>query len=155
MEYNAGYNIDIEGYHYDTGCIDFPKDRWMDTYNKRKKNKVFVAYILDIEKNIFVGTVNYQYNKEKLRYECGIIIESKHRNRGYAKKALQELFKILKNNEIQDIYDSFEKDRKETYKLFISLGFEVVEENIINKFRKDIKNIVVRKKIEIKNSEII
>ena len=27
MNYNAGYDVSYYGYHYDTGCIDFPK-RW-------------------------------------------------------------------------------------------------------------------------------
>ena len=26
MEYNAGYDLSVEGYHYDTGCIDFPEN---------------------------------------------------------------------------------------------------------------------------------
>ncbi len=25
MNYNAGYKVMYNGYHYDTGCIDFPK----------------------------------------------------------------------------------------------------------------------------------
>ncbi len=25
MSYNAGYDVSCLGYHYDTGCIDFPK----------------------------------------------------------------------------------------------------------------------------------
>lgn len=25
MSYNNGYNVSYEGYHYDTGCIDFSK----------------------------------------------------------------------------------------------------------------------------------
>lgn len=26
MSYNAGYDVSYYRYHYDTGCIDFPKD---------------------------------------------------------------------------------------------------------------------------------
>jgi len=25
MSYNAGYAVQFQGYHYDNGCIDFPK----------------------------------------------------------------------------------------------------------------------------------
>ena len=32
MSYNNGYNVSYEGYHYDTGCIDFPKDKWKSSY---------------------------------------------------------------------------------------------------------------------------
>lgn len=27
MSYNAGYKVMYNGYHYDTGCIDFPKEK--------------------------------------------------------------------------------------------------------------------------------
>ena len=40
MSYNAGYDVSYFGYHYDTGCIDFPKEKWKGTFNKRiKENK--------------------------------------------------------------------------------------------------------------------
>ena len=28
MSYNAGYDVSYAGYHYDGGCIDFPKESW-------------------------------------------------------------------------------------------------------------------------------
>ena len=28
MNYNAGQDVSYYGYHYDTGCIDFPKEKW-------------------------------------------------------------------------------------------------------------------------------
>ena len=40
MDYNAGYDVSYFGYHYDTGCIDFPKEKWEETYNNRIKNKL-------------------------------------------------------------------------------------------------------------------
>lgn len=79
MNYNAGYDVSYFGYHYDTGCIDFPKERWKETYNKRIKDNKFFAYIKDIDINEYVGYVNYHYNKNDDRYECGILIESKYR----------------------------------------------------------------------------
>ena len=39
MSYNKGYNVNYEGYHYDTGCIDFLKDEWKSSYEKRIKKK--------------------------------------------------------------------------------------------------------------------
>ena len=27
MSYNAGYDVSYFGYHYNTGCIDFPKEK--------------------------------------------------------------------------------------------------------------------------------
>ena len=60
MSYNKGYNVSYEGYHYDTGCIDFPKDKWKASYEKRIKDNKFFAYIKDNEINEYVGYVNYQ-----------------------------------------------------------------------------------------------
>ena len=33
MSYNAGYDVSYYGYHYDTGCIDFPESKWEETYD--------------------------------------------------------------------------------------------------------------------------
>ena len=45
MSYNAGYDVSYYGYHYDTGCIDFPKDRWEITFNKRIKENTYYGGI--------------------------------------------------------------------------------------------------------------
>ncbi len=34
MSYNAGYDVSYYGYHYDIGCIDFPRDKWKDKFDK-------------------------------------------------------------------------------------------------------------------------
>lgn len=47
MDYNKGYDVSFEGYHKDTGCIDFPKSKWTDwhSYMVNNKPKCFYAYI--------------------------------------------------------------------------------------------------------------
>lgn len=30
MVYNANWDVDYDGYHRDTGCIDFPEEEWAD-----------------------------------------------------------------------------------------------------------------------------
>ena len=62
MSYNAGWNVSYDGYHYDTGCIDFPKDKWEDTFNKRINENKFFAYLKDTSINEYVGYINYHYN---------------------------------------------------------------------------------------------
>ncbi len=69
MSYNAGYDVSYHGYNYDTGCIDFPKSRWRETYNKRINENKYFAYIKDFSINRYVGYVNYQYNKNDDIYE--------------------------------------------------------------------------------------
>ena len=75
MSYNAGYNVSYFGYHYDTGCIDFPKEKWKDTYNKRINENKYFAYIKDCTINRYVGYVNYQYNKNDNIY-TGVCIDT-------------------------------------------------------------------------------
>lgn len=147
MDYNAGYNVSYYGYHYDTGCIDFPKDGWKDTYNKRINENRYFAYIKDNDIDEFVGYVNYQYNKNEDRYECGILIEYKYRGKGYSKKALKLLCDEAKNNGIKELYDSFEIDRCNTLEIFKQVGFEIIEEQTWKKFDKDVNGVLVRIKL--------
>ena len=142
MSYNAGYDVSYYGYHYDTGCIDFPESRWEEVYNKRIRENRYFAYIKDIDINEYVGYVNYQLVDEK--WECGIVIEAKFRGKGYAKAALKLLCEEAKNNGITELYDNFEIDRDNTLDLFKSVGFEVVKEETWKKFNKDVKGVLVK-----------
>lgn len=145
MSYNAGYDVSYYGYHYDTGCIDFPNERWEEVYNKRIKENRYLAYIKDNDINEYVGYVNYQYNSNNKRYECGIVIEYKYRGKGYSKQALQLLCDTAKSDGIRELYDNFEMDRGNTLNIFKDVGFEIVEEQTWKKFNKDVKGVLVRK----------
>ena len=145
MDYNIGYDIDNDRYHFDTGCIDFPKSNWERIYNLRKNENKYLAYIKDNDLNQFVGYVNYQYNKDEKRYECGVVIENKYRNQGYGKKSLELLLEAAKANDVKELYDSFEKDRLAAVKLFKELGFEVFKETTWKKNHQDVKGLIVRK----------
>jgi RimJ/RimL family protein N-acetyltransferase len=144
MSYNAGYDVSYYGYHYDTGCIDFPKDRWENLYNKRINENKYFAYIKDNDTNEFIGYVNYQYNKSEDRYECGILIESIYRGKGYSKQALKLLCDVARNNGIKELYDNFEIDRGSTLDIFKKVGFNVIEKQSWKKFRKDVEGVIVR-----------
>ena len=140
MNYNAGYDVSYYGYHFDTGCIDFPESRWEEVYNKRIKENRYFAYIKDDDK--YVGYVNYQYVDG--RYECGVVIENQYRGKGYAKEALILLCKEAKKNGIKELYDNFEIDRGHTLDLFKAVGFEVVEKQTWKKFDKDVEGVLVK-----------
>ena len=144
MSYNAGYDVKYSGYHYDTGCIDFPKNKWIETYQKRIDENKYFAYIKVEDK--YVGYVNYHYNKFDDRYECGVLIEAKYRGLGYSKSALELLIKEAYKNNIEYLYDAFEKDRSNTLDLFLSVGFNIIEEKTWKKFGKDVDGVVVRVK---------
>ena len=144
MSYNAGYDVSYYGYHYDTGCIDFPEERWKLTYDRRIKENRYFAYLLDEESKEYVGYVNYHYVKDEDRYECGIVIEAKHRGKGYSYEGLKLLCEEAKKNKIKNLYDNFEIDRGSTLKIFEKIGFKVVEKQTWKKFNKDVKGVLVR-----------
>lgn len=144
MNYNAGYDVSYYEYHYDTGCIDFPKEKWEEVYNKRKYKDIYFAYIKDNNLNQFVGYVNYHYNKNGKRYDCGILIESKYRGKGYSRKSLKLLCDAARENGIKELYDNFEIDRKNTIKLFTSVGFEVIEKQTWKKFDNIVNGVLVK-----------
>jgi len=142
MNYNAGYDVSYYGYNYETGCIDFPKDRWESQYNKRKNENKFFAYI-QVDGD-FVGTVNYHYVESEKRYECGIVIYSKYRGKGYSEHGLQLLCDEARKNGVKELYDNFEESRTSAIKSFEKVGFEIVEKTTWKKFNEDVNGVVVR-----------
>lgn len=144
MSYNAGYDVSYYGYHYDTGCIDFPKEKWEETYNKRINENKYFAYIKDNDINEYVGYVNFQFNKSENRYYCGVLIESKYRSKGYSKDSLRLLCDEARKNNIKELYDNFEVDRDNTLKTFESIGFKVIEKQTWKKFNKDVDGVLVK-----------
>ena len=148
MSYNAGYDVSCLGYHYDTGCIYFPKEKWIATYNKRINENKYFAYIKDCDINKYVGYVNYQYNKNDNIYECGVLIENKYRGKGYSRDALRLLVKKANEQGIKYLYDIFEKERKNTLKTFLNVGFEIYKETKWKKFNKNVDSVIVRIKTD-------
>ena len=143
MSYNAGWDVNYYGYHYDTGCIDFPESKWEDKYNERKdNNNIFFAYILDTKIDKYVGYVNYRIN-DKNECHIGIVIEDKYRGKGYARKGLKLLCSKAFRDGIDKVYDEFEYSRKAALKLFKSLGFKEEKKKTYKRYKKDEKGVVL------------
>lgn len=143
MSYNAGYEVTYQGYHYNTGCIDFPEENWEAKKKKREQKNCFFAYLKDLDLNQYVGYVDYNYNEEDQRYECGIVIEACHRGKGYAKKGLELLKEYAFSHGIEALYDGFETNRGHTLSLFQSCGFEIVQKDTWKKFGKNQDGVLV------------
>lgn len=141
MSYNAGYEVTYGGYDYKTGCIEFNKENWFKILIDDKR---YFAYIKDCDFDKYVGYVNYHYNEKDNIYECGILIESKYRSKGYAKDALRLLVREANKNGIKYLYDTFEKEREHTLELFLGLGFEIYKETKWKKFDNDVDGVIVR-----------
>ncbi len=146
MSYNAGWNVNYDGYDYETGCIEFKKDRWKDDFDKRKKKDKAFFYILNKDSNEFIGYITYYYSMGSNRYNVSLVIESIHRGHGYAKDALELLMKKAKKKGIKELYDSFEEGRAGS-KVFYELGFEKINTYKERRFKKEINIIELRKKL--------
>lgn len=146
MAYNAGYNVCFYGYHYDTGCIDFPKETW-NSWHKEKlsDSNFFYAYILDEETKKFVGYVNFKKNPETKKATLGIVVNSKYQGMGYMRPAMNELIKEAKVRGVEALTDTVPVSREKALKVFYDLGFEVVREFSGQKFNKEEKIVEIEK----------
>lgn len=116
MSYNAGWDVDYEGYHRDTGCIDCPDEALADWYDGWVGNEPdrFYAYIKRSSDDAWIGDVNFHYTPEKNWWDMGIVIYAPFRGKGYALPALKLMldhaFRVCG---ISRIHNDFEVARKE------------------------------------------
>ena len=137
MEYNSGYDLNLDGYDKYSGCINkFDKIRW---YNKQilDKNRYF-AYIVSKDNNKPIGYVKFHFDDNKLKHSCGIVIEYKYRNLGYATDALKDLLSIAFNEyNLNLLTTNIPYNRNEALKLFTKCGFKDINEDYyLNRFDK-------------------
>lgn len=133
MSYNRGYDLDFAGYDKETGCIAFPKEEWKSCYNYfvGHEPERFYAYLVNTENGEFVGEVNAHKSVGHDWYDMGIVIEAKHRGKGYANEGLR----LLLHHAFIDmgamaVHNSFEKSRNAALKAHEHAGFcKYSEEN--------------------------
>ncbi|MGL5149752.1 MAG: GNAT family N-acetyltransferase [Clostridium sp.] len=131
MSYNKGYDVSYEGYHRDTGCIDFPQDKWQKWYCNRvdKKPKYFYAYIVRKEDNSFIGEVNLNLNSKDKCYDMGIVIEAKYRGMSYSLDVLKKLMKVaFEDYEALEVHNDFETTRTSAILIHNYVGFKIIDE---------------------------
>ena len=152
MSYNAGYELNIEEYDKETGCINtFDKDKW---YLKQKndKNRYF-AYVMDKKNNIPVGYVNFHFDNTYLKHSCGVIIEDKYRNLGYGKHALKELIRIAFDEyKINTLINTIPYNRSCSLKLFTKAGFKDIKKDFYLKKNDMNERVLV---VELKKEDYI
>lgn len=127
MDYNAGYDMDFDEYHNDTGCIDFPKEDWKEWYEYFAENEPasFYAYLMRMEDNAFIGEVNAHSENNDGVYEMGIVIEGRYRGLGYSKEGLCLLLSyVFDKMRAEKIRNSFETGRVAALKAHLEAGFE-------------------------------
>ena len=86
MAYNRGLDLGgAEGYDPDTGCIAFPREDWRYWRGVwlRNEPEFFSALLRDEARGCFVGEVTYHWDGDLRAHVAGVIIEAKHRGRGF------------------------------------------------------------------------
>lgn len=93
MAYNAGQDLGVETYDPATGCIDFRREdwRWWRQVWQLNEPAFYSAYLYDAEADGFVGEVCYFYDGERGVHEARVLIEARHRGKGYCAEALRAL----------------------------------------------------------------
>lgn len=116
MSYNVGWDVDFDGYHRDTGCIDFPEEKWADWYQHWVgcEPMRFYAYIRRSSDGKWIGDVNFHYSQEKDWWDMGIVLYAPYRGRGYAVPALRLMLDhAFRDCGISRIHNDFEVARNE------------------------------------------
>lgn len=136
MGYNANYNLGFEGYNNQTGCINFPESEWQQWFNAfigRKER--FYAYIAVTDVR-FVGEVNLRKIGNGNCYGMGIVIEAKHRGKGYAKQALKLLLRqAFEVMGADAVVNEFEDTRTAAAKVHLSVGFKVSGRGAVTEYK--------------------
>lgn len=138
MAYNLGY-----GENEDTGCIDFKESSWKDWFSRwvNSTPERYYAYIIKSDENIPVGEVALRYDINKNSYCVNIIVEAKHRGKGFSEQALRLLIDIAFNELGADkVFDDFPKSRISAEKVFKNVGFKRVTDNIVELSKKEYVN---------------
>lgn len=133
MAHNAGQPIDAPGYDAATGCIDFPMADWRywrDVWLWREPAR-YSAYLLDEDAGRFVGEVCYFYDMEADAHGTGIIIEAKHRGRGFGTEGLKLLAEhAFLHPEVETLFVDLPLSRENAIRMYLTVGFrEMLVEN--------------------------
>ena len=140
MSYNRGQMLDAEGYDCATGCIDFPITDWRywrDVWLWREPSR-YSAYILDEETGEFVGEACYYYDMESDACGTGIIIEARHRSKGYGTQALRLLAEhAFLQPDVDRLFVDLPADRETAVRMYLTAGFlEVYAEDGVVRLEK-------------------
>ncbi len=128
MSYNANWDVSYQGYHRDTGCIDFPKSEWADWYRRMIGNEPwqFYAYIRRKADGVWIGDVCFHHTPEKGWHDMGIVIYAPYRGMGYAVPALKLMIDhAFGVTGIERLHNDFEISRNEiaAWRTHFSAGF--------------------------------
>jgi len=108
------------------GAIDWPCEKWSAWAKKwlnSEENRYFYRYIYDENRAEFVGEAAFRYDENYDMHVISIIVEAKHRGKGYGRAALSKLIQEAKHLGIKNLCDDIAADNP-SISLFESMGFE-------------------------------
>ena len=129
MAYNRGYDLSFEGYHPQTGCIDFPESAWAPWHACfiGREPERYYAYILLGEAGVPIGEVNLHRPEGCAHHEMGIVLEARHRGRGYSEAALALLLRqAFEHMDAAEVRNDFEITRAAALKAHLACGFQTL-----------------------------
>ena len=127
MAYNAGWEVSYNGYHPDTGCIDFPEEEWPEKYAVLvgHEPESFYALVRQKPDGQFVGEVNFHYAPEEDWWDMGVLIHAPFRGKGYGHMALELLLrKAFVDCGIARLHNDFETTRDAGLSIHLAAGFK-------------------------------
>ncbi len=139
MSYNAGWDVSYNGYHEETGCVDFPKADWAEWYDCwiGHEPERFYAYIKRCSDGEWVGEINFHYTPEMDWWDMGIVIYAPYRGMGYSVTALRLMLDhAFQSCGVTRIHNNFEVARNEisAWRAHLSAGFR--ETGMIDGFKE-------------------
>ena len=144
MAYNAGWDVDFDGYHPDTGCIDFPPEKWEEKHRRLvgREPEQFYAFVRDKRTGAFLGEVNH--HDAGGSHEIGVVLYAPCRGRGYGLAALELLLeRAFLVDKVDALTNTFEPDRDPGLAIHEKAGFRVVGEDSMVRFGKDTRLLVL------------
>lgn len=129
MSYNANWDVNYNGYHRESGCIDFPEEKWAEWYQDWIGNEPerFYAYIKHSFDGTWIGEISFHYVPEKDWWDMGIVIYAPYRGKGYSVPALR----LMLNHAFYDcgirrLHNDFEITRPAGLKIHLAVGFKKI-----------------------------
>ena len=130
MSYNANWDVNYDGYHRDTGCVDYPDavlPAWYENMVGQEPER-FYAYIKRSADGAWIGDVNFHYNPAKDWWDMGIVLYAPYRRKGYAVPALKLMLEhAFRDCGISRIHNDFEVARNEARPFIVQSGKQRVE----------------------------
>ena len=142
MAYNAGWNISYSGYHPDSGCIDFPQEKWAEKHARwvGHEPERFYAFVREQRTGRFVCEVNYHYVPEKDWWDMGVLVYEPYRGCGYGSHSLELLLhQAFAVDGIDRLHNDFEDTRTAALAIHRKAGFREVGESRMIRFGNEIR----------------